>query len=141
MHIFLTFTLGALFGLGLYLGGMTDPGKVQGFLDIFGRWDPSLAFVMGGAVAVGLGAFQIAARWPKLFPVAATLPPPSRVVDLKTIGGAAIFGVGWGLSGVCPGPAVVNLGSFEPQFALFILGIAVGMAGERAITRKANVHR
>jgi uncharacterized protein len=133
MRILVALALGAVFGLGLYVGGMTDPGKVMGFLDIFGLWDPSLAFVMGGAVSVGLVAFRIAMKKERLFAGCSVQPSSRQTVDRQLFLGAAIFGVGWGLSGVCPGPAVFNLGVLDPQAVLFFLGMLVGMALEWAL--------
>lgn len=130
MRIFLTSVLGALFGLGLYVSGTTDPGKVLGFLDIFGLWDPSLALVMGGAVLVGFFAFQMVEK--KKIPLTGCSVQPSsiRAVDRQMLVGATIFGLGWGLSGVCPGPAVFNLGLLDPQAVLFFVGMLAGIALE-----------
>jgi hypothetical protein len=133
MRTVIAFALGALFGLGLYLGGMTDPGKVVGFLDVFGTWDPSLAFVMGGAVSVGLVAFRIASKKGNRLAGCSIQPPSAQTIDRKLLLGSMIFGLGWGLSGICPGPAVFNLGLFDPQAALFFLGMLSGMAAEWAL--------
>lgn len=111
---------GLMFGLGLILSGMTDPHKVLGFLDITGLWDPSLAFVMGGAVLVAALAFAIAGRRGAL----ASLPV---AVDRRLLLGAVLFGIGWGLAGICPGPAIVLLGSGSSDGAIFAIGMVGGM--------------
>ena len=125
----IVFAAGSLFGVGLAVSGMTDPARVIGFLDITGAWDPSLAFVMGGAVTTfGLGLIL----WRKCtggrgwFGVA--LPKRDcTAVDRRLVGGAAIFGVGWGLVGFCPGPAFVNLAALRPEALVFVPAMAVGM--------------
>jgi uncharacterized membrane protein YedE/YeeE len=119
---------GLVFGIGLILAGMTNPAKVQGFLDITGAWDPSLAMVMGGAIAVGLFAFTRARRMPRSLLDAPMYVPEPRRVDRRLVLGSLTFGVGWGLGGFCPGPAVVWLGTGEPKAALFVLAMAGGMA-------------
>lgn len=111
---------GLVFGLGLILSGMTDPHKVLGFLDITGLWDPSLAFVMGGAVLVAALAFAVAGRRGAL----ARLPV---AVDRRLLLGAVLFGIGWGLAGICPGPAIVLLGSGSSDGAIFAIGMVGGM--------------
>ena len=100
------FLVGLLFGLGLMLSGMTDPGKVLGFLDLAGAWDPSLALVMGGAL-----------YW-----------PDSSAVDKRLVLGSLVFGMGWGLAGFCPGPAVVSLAAGQPKAAVFVVAMLAGMA-------------
>ncbi|MCQ0970583.1 hypothetical protein MLD63_09125 [Paracoccus sp. TK19116] len=120
---------GGLFGAGLLVSGMTDPAKVQGFLDIFGNWDPTLAFVMGGAILPMLAAWRIAAR--RRISVIDAMPLPERpdpVIDRRLLGGAALFGVGWGLSGLCPGPAMASLGFGGLPVWAFFLAMLVGMA-------------
>ena len=122
------FALGLLFGLGLILAGMTDPGKVIAFLDLAGAWDPSLALVMGGAIAVGAGAFAVARGR-----TTALLGGPMRLprggdVDRRVVVGSLVFGVGWGLAGFCPGPALVALGAGHWQAALFTAAMLAGMA-------------
>ncbi len=123
---------GALFGLGLAVSGMADPAKVVGFLDVAGDWDPTLAFVMGGAILVAGPAFRLIFR--RRRPVLAgdfDLPVKTEV-DARLVGGSALFGVGWGLSGFCPGPAVVALvpalaAGVVPVFA-FVAAMVAGMA-------------
>jgi len=127
MKLVSPFFAGLLFGLGLCLSGMTDPHKVLGFLDLAGAWDPSLALVMGGAVAVAFVAFRIArARRTSLS--GAPLPAPAAaVIDVRLIGGSLLFGAGWGLAGLCPGPALVNLGFFNIRAVVFVLAMVAGM--------------
>ena len=137
MNIFSAFAAGLVFGLGLILSGMTDPGKVIGFLDVAGNWDPSLAFVMGGAILVGVFAFWIAGRRAKSFFGGAMHLPHNRDIDNRLVGGSLVFGVGWGLAGFCPGPALVSFGSGQEKAAIFVAAMLGGMliytAAERLI--------
>lgn len=127
MHILMALLAGLLFGIGLLLSGMTNPAKVQGFLDLAGRWDPSLVFVMLGAIMVGLVAFRLAhARTANLLGGAMHLPR-ARHIDKRLVGGAAVFGVGWGLAGFCPGPALVMAGAGAGKAVLFVLAMIGGM--------------
>lgn len=121
------FLTGLLFGLGLILSGMTDPGRVQDFLDPAGRWDATLAFVMGGAVLVTLPAFALIRRARKPLLVAHFGWPSATVIDRDLIGGAALFGIGWGLAGLCPGPALVNLATGHGGTLVFCLSMIAGM--------------
>jgi uncharacterized protein len=122
------FLVGLLFGLGLCLSGMIYPAKVLGFLDLAGAWDPSLAFVMGSAVAVAFVAFRIAARRPKPFSGEPFHLPVAKTIDARLLGGSLLFGVGWGLVGLCPGPAIVDIGFLDGRAALFVACMAAGMA-------------
>ncbi len=122
------FLVGLLFGLGLILSGMTDPGKVLGFLDLAGAWDPSLALVMGGAIAVGLGAFAIAKRRTTAFLGGALQWPDSNAIDKRLVVGSLVFGAGWGMAGLCPGPALVSMAAGQPKAAVFVLAMLAGMA-------------
>jgi len=121
------FAAGLVFGIGLILSGMTDPGKVIGFLDIAGDWDPSLAFVMAGAIAVGVFAFALARRRAQAFFGGAMRLPTRRDIDLRLIAGAGVFGIGWGLAGFCPGPALVSLGSGQDKAVVFVIAMLAGM--------------
>lgn len=124
---------GALFGSGLAFGGMTDPQRVRGFLDLFGRWDPTLAFVMGGALAVMAMAWRVRGRMSKpLFGPRFSLPDRSDL-DARLIAGSALFGIGWGLAGLCPGPALANLALAPLQVLPFIAAMLAGMALHRLI--------
>ncbi len=127
MHRFSEFLVGLLFGLGLILSGMTDPGKVIGFLDLAGNWDPSLALVMGGAIAVGFFAFALAKKRTLSFLGGAMRLPSSHQIDRKLVVGAVLFGAGWGLAGFCPGPALVSLASGQTKAAVFVLFMLAGM--------------
>ena len=133
------FLVGLLFCIGLILAGMTDPSKVIGFLDLAGAWDPSLAFVMGGAILVGFGAFALAKRRATNFLGGAMHLPTSRAIDGRLVVGSLIFGAGWGLAGFCPGPAIVSLGAGNAKAAVFVLAMLAGMGvyelAERAKTR------
>ena len=122
------FVSGLLFGLGLISSQMVDPAKVLGFLDVFGNWDPSLAFVMGGAVAVSSLGYLIARRRGMPFLAPRLEIPAGRELDPRLIGGAALFGIGWGLVGLCPGPALTAL-TFGPwQVFVFVAAMTAGMA-------------
>jgi uncharacterized membrane protein YedE/YeeE len=127
MNRVVEFAVGLLFGLGLILSGMTDPGKVIGFLDLTGAWDPSLAFVMGGAVGVAFFAFAVARKRTTTFLGGAIRLPDKRRIDSRLLVGSLVFGVGWGLSGFCPGPALVAAGAGHWQAMLFTLGMVGGM--------------
>jgi len=124
---------GALFGAGLAIGGMTDPERVRGFLDLFGRWDPTLAFVMAGAVMVMALAWRVRSRMDKpLFGARFSLPDRTDL-DTPLIAGSALFGIGWGLAGLCPGPAVANLALAPAQVFPFIAAMFAGMAAHRLL--------
>lgn len=127
MNRAIEFLVGLLFGWGLLLSGMTDPGKVQGFLDLFGAWDPSLAFVMGGAIGVGVFAFALAKRRTKTFLGGAVHLPTSREIDRPLLVGALIFGAGWGLAGFCPGPGIVAMAAGQTKAAVFVVAMLAGM--------------
>lgn len=118
---------GLLFGMGLVLGGMTDPAKVIGFLDLAGRWDPSLAFVMGGALCVTFPTFQLLKSKARPLYETRFYLPTRQDVDRSLLGGAALFGVGWGIAGLCPGPAVANLAFGSPQVLAFVAAMIAGM--------------
>lgn len=118
---------GALFGLGLAVSGMANPAKVIGFLDVTGNWDPTLAFVMGGAVLVTLVAFRLVLRQPRPVLDEGFSVPRKAHVDGRLLGGASLFGVGWGLSGFCPGPAVVALTTGLPSVFAFFAAMLAGM--------------
>lgn len=127
MRLLIAVASGLLFGLGLIAGGMTDPSKVQGFLDLFGQWDPSLAFVMGGAIVVGIVGFALARRQEVAWSGEAMGLPQSKVIDARLLIGGALFGIGWGLGGLCPGPAVTALGAGFLPAAWFVAAMLIGM--------------
>ena len=128
MGNFFGFVSGLAFGLGLILAGMTDPLKVKGFLDLAGAWDPSLALVMGGAIAVAMPAFALARRRRSAWSGDAMALPANRRIDARLVGGGLLFGLGWGLAGYCPGPALVALGSGSAGAAVFVGAMLVGMS-------------
>jgi len=134
-HRVTEFLVGLLFGVGLIVAGMTDPSKVLGFLDLAGTWDPSLAFVMGGGILVGLGAFATAKKRTTTFFGGAMHLPTSTDIDKRLIGGGLLFGAGWGLAGFCPGPAIVSLGAGQPKAAVFVAAMLIGMAVFEIIER------
>lgn len=120
--------VGLVFGMGLIVSGMADPARVLGFLDVAGPWNPSLAFVMGGAVAVGLVAFAVARRRGRTLGGAPLHWPTARGLDARLIGGGVLFGIGWGTAGFCPGPALVGLGMGLRGAAVFVAAMVAGMA-------------
>lgn len=121
------FAVGLVFGLGLIFSGMTDPAKVLGFLDLAGLWDPSLALVMGGAIVVGVFAFAVARkRRTSVLGAPMQIPGPGPV-DRRLVLGSLAFGVGWGMAGLCPGPAIVSLGAGEPKALVFVAAMVAGM--------------
>ena len=131
----LEFFVGLVFGWGLLLSGMTDPGKVQGFLDLAGSWDPSLALVMGGAIAVGVFAFAWARHRSTTFLGKAVHLPHSHDIDRRLLVGSLIFGAGWGLAGFCPGPAIVATASGEFKALVFVAAMLTGMVGFELLDR------
>ncbi|MBU0809974.1 MAG: YeeE/YedE family protein [Gammaproteobacteria bacterium] len=131
-----SFAAGLLFGLGLLLSGMANPAKVIGFLDLFGAWDPSLALVMAGAIGTALVPFSLAkARRRSLLDAPMQLPS-KREVDRRLIGGSLLFGIGWGIAGICPGPAIAVLLSGHWQVLLFVLAMLGGMRLFSALERR-----
>ena len=127
MRFLTTLFAGLLFGTGLILSGMANPKKVQNFLDIFGSWDPSLAFVMGGAILVTAPGFWLVQKRTSPFFHDVFQLPARNDIDARLVTGAAIFGVGWGLGGLCPGPAVTSLLFFTPGVLIFVPAMLVGM--------------
>lgn len=128
MQIVMAFIAGLIFGLGLILSGMTDPSKVIGFLDLTGNWDPSLAFVLGGAVLVGSIAFHFAKGRTKSILGDAMRLPTATKIDRRLVLGGLAFGVGWGLSGYCPGPALASLALGGAKTLIFVAAMLIGMA-------------
>lgn len=118
---------GLVFGLGLAVSQMVNPAKVRDFLDITGTWDPSLGFVMGGAVVVFFVAWRISFGQSRpLFAGEFVRPARGAILDARLLGGAAVFGVGWGLVGLCPGPSISSLAYLMPQTAVFVIAMAAG---------------
>ncbi|MEI6001204.1 YeeE/YedE family protein [Paraburkholderia bengalensis] len=133
---------GLLFGVGLMVSGMANPAKVQGFLDLAGRWDPSLAFVMAGAIAVGSLAFFAARRRDRSYLGLPMQLPVSTAITPRLVLGSVVFGIGWGLAGFCPGPALVALGAGYPKAVGFVAAMVAGMAVFELIERaKATTQR
>lgn len=130
-----SFVCGLIFGLGLIVAGMANPAKVIAFLDLFGNWDPSLAFVMGGGIAVATGAFAFAGRRTRSLLGAPMQIPTKRDLDPRLILGSLAFGAGWGLAGFCPGPALVAVGAGLPQALVFVAAMLVGMLAYELINR------
>jgi uncharacterized membrane protein YedE/YeeE len=119
---------GLIFGAGLLISGMVQPAKVLGFLDIFGAWDPSLAVVMAAALAVSVPGFMLANQRPRPWLARQFFWPAKSEIDLPLVAGAALFGVGWGLVGLCPGPALESLATLSPGVIAFVVAMAAGMA-------------
>ena len=127
MSIFTSLLAGLLFGLGLIVSGMANPAKVLGFLDLAGSWDPSLAFVMAGAIGVGVVAFAAARRRTVSLLGEAMKLPTSNHIDRRLVGGSVLFGVGWGIAGFCPGPGLAALGMGEVKALVFVVAMLLGM--------------
>ncbi len=128
MHTLGAFVAGLIFGLGLMVSGMTDPSKVIGFLDLAGRWDPSLAFVMVGAIVVSAIGYAVARKRTVSFLGGAMHLPAERQIDRRLVLGSLAFGTGWGLVGFCPGPAIVSLGAGQDKAVVFVIAMLAGMA-------------
>ncbi len=139
MQIFVALVAGLLFGLGLILSGMTDPSKVIGFLDLAGSWDPSLGLVMGGAIGVGLVAFGLAAGRGTALLGAPMRLPRETVIDRRLLLGGLAFGIGWGLAGYCPGPALASLAGGGSKPIIFVASMLVGMALFALLERRRAV--
>ncbi|SDR33476.1 DUF6691 family protein [Pseudovibrio sp. Tun.PSC04-5.I4] len=135
------FLAGLTFGLGLAISGMSNPLKVQNFLDVFGTWDPSLAFVMGGAILVAFPFFRLVRFLPRPFVADDFRMPAFQEIDRPLIFGSAIFGAGWGLIGLCPGPALVSISLLSPEAIVFVTCMIGGMLLARFVanlsTRRA----
>ena len=127
MHLVASFFAGLVFGFGLILSGMANPAKVLGFLDLAGAWDPSLALVMAGAIAVALFAFALARKRTESYLGLDMKMPAARRIDRRLIGGRVVFGIGWGIAGFCPGPGLVALGMGEWKGAVFVAAMLSGM--------------
>jgi uncharacterized membrane protein YedE/YeeE len=125
------FACGLVFALGLGIGGMTQPTRVLAFLDVAGDWDPSLAFVMLGAVAVFATIYRLVLRSKRPVLAAAYDLPSRRDIDRPLVAGALLFGIGWGIAGLCPGPALTSLASGEPAALVFVAAMLAGMAAHR----------
>jgi len=133
---FASLLAGLVFGLGLIVSGMANPAKVLGFLDLAGHWDPSLAFVMAGAIAVAMVAFMVARRRTVSFLGAEMRLPSARHIDRRLVLGSVLFGIGWGVAGFCPGPALVSLGMGEIKALVFVAAMLVGMGAFELFERR-----
>lgn len=144
MYTALSFVSGLVFGVGLLVSGLANPAKVLGFLDVAGAWDPSLAFVMAGAIAVASGAFALAGRRSATLIGTPMRLSSSRAIDRPLILGSVVFGIGWGVAGFCPGPALVALGAGQIKALVFVAAMLAGMAihewqQRRAVTENSTV--
>jgi len=135
MYALFAFVAGLVFGIGLLVSGMVNPAKVIGFLDLAGQWDPSLALVMAGAVAIGAIGFFVAGRRKATILGTPMLLPTTRAIDRRLVVGGAVFGVGWGLAGFCPGPALVALGIGHPKAIVFTVAMLAGMLAFECLER------
>jgi uncharacterized membrane protein YedE/YeeE len=133
--------VGLIFGIGLIVSGMTNPAKVQGFLDLAGNWDPSLAFVMGGAILVGLVAFRFAGKRERSLLGEAMRLPAATAIDRRLVLGGLAFGAGWGLGGFCPGPALASLATGSPKALIFTGAMLVGMLVFELLERRVAASR
>jgi len=138
MQLLSAFVTGLIFGAGLILAGMANPAKVLAFLDIAGAWDPSLALVMAGAILVGVGGFFIARKRTTALLGGAMHLPTARELDRRLIGGSLAFGVGWGLAGFCPGPALVAIGMGYLQAVVFVVAMLAGIGVYELLQRRAG---
>ena len=127
MRILVSLIAGLIFGFGLVISGMANPAKVQNFLDIFGSWDPSLAFVMAGAIAVSMLGFVYAGKRNAPVLNSSFAWPTKKDLDKELLTGAGIFGIGWGMVGLCPGPAIVALGSSKTETLIFFAFMLAGL--------------
>lgn len=134
--VFTSLLAGLVFGLGLIVSGMANPAKVLGFLDLAGAWDPSLAFVMAGAIAVAAFAFALAKKRTASFLGAAMKLPGLRDIDRRLVIGSVLFGIGWGVAGFCPGPGLVALGMGEIKALIFVGAMLAGMGIFELIERR-----
>lgn len=133
VKLLVSLATGLLFGLGLVVSGMSNPAKVLNFLDFTGAFDPSLAFVMAGAVVVAFVGYRVARFWRRPWFDERFHAPTAAAVDGRLVGGAALFGVGWGLSGYCPGPAIVGVGLGEPGTLVFVAAMLLGLWAARFV--------
>lgn len=135
MRMLMGYVAGLLFGLGLAISGMTDPARVLGFLDIAGAWDPTLMFVLGGAVVTSFVGYRLVFKQTApLFGERFQLPT-RQDLDVKLLGGAALFGIGWGLSGYCPGPAIASIGGISLPLSAMLVTMVIGWFAAQRITR------
>lgn len=137
MRIVSAFAIGLVFGLGIMISGMANPAKVLNFFDLAGAWDPSLILVMGGALSVTFIGYRLVFRRPAPLADSRFHLPSTRGIDLRLIGGAAVFGVGWGIAGFCPGGALPALGAGRLEVWLFVVALVAGMLAAEQIQKLA----
>ena len=138
MRLVFAFIAGGLFGTGLFLSGMTDTAKVQGWLDVFGNWDPTLAFVMGGAMIPMAIAWAVTRRRSSSLLGTSFPPQPSTKLDSRLVLGSVMFGMGWGLVGLCPGPVIASLSYGGPGLYVFLAAMLVGMIAAPAVRTRMD---
>jgi uncharacterized membrane protein YedE/YeeE len=144
MRLFVSYLIGLCFGVGISISGMANPAKVLNFFDVAGTWDPSLAFVMGGALVVTFIGYRLVLGRPAPLFAASFQLPSRRDLDLPLIGGAAIFGIGWGIAGFCPGGALPALGTGQTEVFIFVAALVAGIitakAMQAALAKRAQAH-
>jgi len=133
MRIFISYLIGLVFGVGISISGMANPAKVLNFFDVAGSWDPSLAFVMGGALVVTFIGYRFVLRRPAPLLAESFQLPTRRDLDLPLIGGAAVFGIGWGIAGFCPGGALPALGTGRVEVFIFVAALLGGILAAKAL--------
>ena len=133
MKLIATYLVGLVFGLGISISGMANPAKVLNFFDVAGTWDPSLAFVMGGALLVAFFGYRLVLKRPAPLFESHFNVPTSRVIDARLVGGSAVFGIGWGIAGFCPGGALPALGTGNVDVLIFTASLVAGILGARAL--------
>jgi uncharacterized membrane protein YedE/YeeE len=137
MQALASFLCGLIFGSGLMISGMTQPAKVLGFLDAFGRWNPTLALVMAGALATSGVGYMLARRHSRPLFAPQYLWPTRTDIDRPLVVGSVLFGIGWGLAGLCPGPALENLATLSPRIIVFVIAMIAGMSAQDVWQRRA----
>ncbi|EXL08552.1 hypothetical protein BG46_03340 [Brucella anthropi] len=141
MPIVIALVIGALFGSGIAISGMANPAKVLNFFDVAGAWDPSLAFVMGGALAVAFVGYRLVLKRPAPLCDVKFHLPTRRDIDAELVGGSALFGIGWGIAGFCPGGSVPALGLGEPDALVFVVSMLAGIMIARSLRRWMETRR
>lgn len=138
MQLIVIYLIGLVFGIGISISGMANPAKVINFFDLAGAWDPSLAFVMGGALLVTLVGYRVVFRQPAPMFDSSFHLPTANAIDTRLVGGSALFGLGWGISGFCPGGALPALGTLRWEVAVFVAALLVGMLVARNLPSFSN---
>ncbi len=139
MRLISAYLLGLLFGLGITISGMGNPAKVVNFFDVAGSWDPSLAFVMAGALAITFIGYRLVLARPRPLQEDRFFLPTSRVIDARLLGGAVIFGIGWGISGFCPGGALPVIGTFNADVLIFTAAMLAGILAARLMLKRREL--